>query len=170
MDGEWRLSALECIGPISKGDIEPQPPRQKLIRNRTGNRSRSDGRSRRYCNTGQIRFRRRPWWLLYPSRANDQFYYVLAGLPGVARPPPPHYPSPSPPVPQSPCAPVPQCPTAPVPQCPSPPVPQSPSPPPPPVRCPGDLILYYLWPGHLLYRGQPYVGEWTISGRLANLQ
>ena len=43
-----RPSTLKCIGPISKGDIEPQPSSQKLIRNRTASRSRSDGRSRRY--------------------------------------------------------------------------------------------------------------------------
>ena len=43
-----RPSTLKCIGPISKGDIEPQPSRQKLIRNRTASRLRSDGRSRRY--------------------------------------------------------------------------------------------------------------------------
>ena len=30
-----RPSTLKCIGPISKGDIEPQPSSQKLIRNRT---------------------------------------------------------------------------------------------------------------------------------------
>ena len=43
-----RPSTLKCIGPISNGDIEPQPSRQKLIRNRTASRLRSDGRSRRY--------------------------------------------------------------------------------------------------------------------------
>ena len=43
-----RPSTLKCIGPISKGDIEPQPSSQKLVRNRTASRSRSDGRSRRY--------------------------------------------------------------------------------------------------------------------------
>ena len=43
-----RPSTLKCIGPISKGDIEPQPSRQKLIRNRTASRLRNDGRSRRY--------------------------------------------------------------------------------------------------------------------------
>ena len=43
-----RPSTLRCIGLISKGDIEPQPSRQKLIRNRTASRLRSDDRSRRY--------------------------------------------------------------------------------------------------------------------------
>ena len=43
-----RPSTLMCFGPISKGDIEPQPSSQKLIPNRTASRSRSDGRSRRY--------------------------------------------------------------------------------------------------------------------------
>ena len=44
-----RPSTLKCIGSIfSKGDIEPQPTSQKLIRNRTASSSRSDGRSRWY--------------------------------------------------------------------------------------------------------------------------
>ena len=43
-----RPSTLKCIGPISKGDIEPQPSSQKLIRNRTASWLRSDGRSRLY--------------------------------------------------------------------------------------------------------------------------
>ena len=34
-------------------------------------------------------------------------------------------------------------------------------------RCPGDLILYHLWPGHLLYSGQPYAGEWTKWGSIS---
>ena len=44
-DGDLQHSS---VGPICKGDIEPQPSSQKLIRNRTASWARSDGRSRRY--------------------------------------------------------------------------------------------------------------------------
>ena len=45
-DGDLQHSSALAQSP--KGDIEPQPSSQKLIRNRTASRSRSDGRSRRY--------------------------------------------------------------------------------------------------------------------------
>ena len=41
-----RPSTLKCIGPISKGDIEPNHPSE--INPISDSRSRSDGRSRRF--------------------------------------------------------------------------------------------------------------------------
>ena len=41
-----RPSTLKCIGPISKGDIEPNHPSE--INPNSDSRSRSDGRSRRF--------------------------------------------------------------------------------------------------------------------------
>ena len=45
-DGDLQHSSALAQSP--KGDVEPQPSSQKLIRNRTAYWSRSDGRSRRY--------------------------------------------------------------------------------------------------------------------------
>ena len=41
-----RPSTLKCVGPISKGDIEPNHPSE--INPNSDSRSRSDGRSRRF--------------------------------------------------------------------------------------------------------------------------
>ena len=49
-DGDLQHSSAFAQPP--ERDIEPHLSRQKLIRNRTASRLRSDGRSRRYCNTG----------------------------------------------------------------------------------------------------------------------
>ena len=42
---------VRWLNLLLTGDMEPQSSRQKLIRNRTASRSRSNGRFRRYCNT-----------------------------------------------------------------------------------------------------------------------
>ena len=45
-----RPSTLKCIDPVSKGDIEPNHPSE--INPNSDSKQRSDGRSRRYCDTG----------------------------------------------------------------------------------------------------------------------
>ena len=77
-----RPSTLKCIGSISQRSyIEPQPSSQKLIRNRTASRSRSDGHSRR-C----VQYRadqsqgQRPCSLLALSPIEDPISYSLSSM------------------------------------------------------------------------------------------
>ena len=61
-----RPSTLKCIGPISKGDIEPNHPSE--INPNSDSRSRSDGRSRRFvqCRVDQSQGQRPRSLLITP--------------------------------------------------------------------------------------------------------
>ena len=71
-----RPSTLKCIGPISKGDIEPNHPSE--INPNSDSRSRSDGRSRRF-----VQYRvdqsqgQRPRSLLFPQSSTRIRYILL---------------------------------------------------------------------------------------------
>ena len=99
------------------------------------------------------------------DRTNIGYSYVkLAGVPGVARRPHPPRPLNRPPLPFRPVSvPSPSRPVS---------VPSHPRPVPSrPRALPGvarrRLSTGHLWPGHLLYSGQPYAGEWTKWGSIS---
>ena len=74
-----RPSTLKCIGPISKGDIEPNHPSE--INPNSDSRSRSDGRSRRYV---QYRVdqsqRQRPRSLLQSIQSDRMSFWLVVGV------------------------------------------------------------------------------------------
>ena len=68
-----RPSTLKCIGPISKGDIEPNHPSE--INPNSDSRSRSDGRSRRF-----VQYRGRPVSRTETKITSRSFFFYLFEL------------------------------------------------------------------------------------------